>query len=787
MNKVEKQVKKLQKVRLWPTILILILTLFVVLAVTASAVSLLSEYILQQKFEGEAKSCEYLGKAAISEIKSGEDPVKVLASFVTPSDATPSAIIVNSERKSIAGFGNDFDPRQYTKSESTESPVTIYYKASLMEVLQQSVSETDVKAQFVSISDAAEDPMFDAEADVSGSDMFVSVTVSNSDFIRKLSDVKMNIGTGWFEYQQDDMALLIEKSMSLTIMDLLFLGGIVIMFLVIIPLPLLVMLISLISAHGKRKDIDKLLYLDTTTGGNNWKYFTGESERLMQRARNAGVTYAVVDYELTRFRRYCAGKGVKAGDLLLEQTSELLDAQMKRGELCARYGKANFAILLRCAGEEDCTARIEQINEAFAQMRGKSRVYAHAGFVLIPPIKGQHTGLPKRRKKVNIAQLYNAAGEARASIEAPGEDGIACVSTEMLEKQNWEHKVEEMFDTALENEEFVVYYQPKYDPASNELVGAEALVRWDSSTERSIIPPGRFIPLLEKNGKIKLVDDYMISHVAKQQAEWIAQGMAIVPVSVNVSRAHFANQDLAEHICRLVDEYGVPHNAIEIELTESAFFDDKEEMLRIVGQLKECGFIVSMDDFGSGYSSLNSLKDLPLDVLKLDADFFRGEDGDGERGEVVISDAIVMAKHLNMRVVAEGVEKAEQVELLTSLGCDMIQGYYYDKPMPSADFGKKLDKAEIIPTEEPETVSTAIPCDEHEENVPADEIAEGSAEAPAEEPAEEDLPDEFAEEPAAEPAEAPAEVSAEEPPEEAEPKPWYSIFTEEGSNSEAAE
>ena len=179
----------------------------------------------------------------------------------------------------------------------------------------------------------------------------------------------------------------------------------------------------------------------------------------------------------------------------------------------------------------------------------------------------------------------------------------------------------------------------------------------------------------------------MITHVAAQQARWLAEGKPIVPVSVNVSRAHFANPDLAEHIAALVDEYGVPHEYIEIELTESAFFDDKAALLETVRRLKKSGFDISMDDFGAGYSSLNSLKDLPLDVLKLDAEFFRGE-ADG-RSEVVVSEAIRLAKSLEMRIVAEGVEKKEQVDFLAANGCDMIQGFYFAKPMPIADFEKK--------------------------------------------------------------------------------------------------
>lgn len=167
----------------------------------------------------------------------------------------------------------------------------------------------------------------------------------------------------------------------------------------------------------------------------------------------------------------------------------------------------------------------------------------------------------------------------------------------------------------------------------------------------------------------------MLHEVARQQAEWIEQGWKVVPISVNVSRAHFTREDLAEHICEIVDQYHVPHNVIELELTESAFFDDKQVLLNTVRKLRDAGFSVSMDDFGAGYSSLNSLKELSIDVLKIDADFFRGANS-LDRGMLIVSEVIDLAKKLNMKIVAEGIECREQVDFLTDQECDLIQGYY---------------------------------------------------------------------------------------------------------------
>ena len=245
-------------------------------------------------------------------------------------------------------------------------------------------------------------------------------------------------------------------------------------------------------------------------------------------------------------------------------------------------------------------------------------------------------------------------------------------------------------EAALLNGEFKLYLQPKFDPVTEKIVGAEALVRW-ISPEDGMIPPNRFIPVFEENGFITKLDDYMILAVAKLQSEWKLKGQKQVPVSVNISRVNFVKEDLAAHICHLVDSYGADHAGIELELTESAVFGNKERLMQILKELKLCGFSISMDDFGTGYSSLNSLKDLPIDVLKLDMDFFRGED-EQQRGEIVVKETIRLAQALHLKIVAEGIEKKEQVEFLAEQGCDMIQGFYFAKPMPVEEFNERIKR-----------------------------------------------------------------------------------------------
>ena len=290
----------------------------------------------------------------------------------------------------------------------------------------------------------------------------------------------------------------------------------------------------------------------------------------------------------------------------------------------------------------------------------------------------------------DVEQLYNNALIACEMLGEETEDKIAYYDVELNKQKLWERKVEDDMERALLNREFKVYLQPKVSAMQETLAGAEALVRWIHPKE-GFIPPNKFIPIFERNGFILKLDDYMLEEVSRLQAQWLAEGRKVVPISVNVSRAHFTREDLAEHICGIVDKYKVPHNIIELELTESAFFDDKKVLLNTVKKLRDFGFIVSMDDFGAGFSSLNSLKELQLDALKIDADFFRGENVE-ERGMLIVSEVIDLAKKLNMKIVAEGIESREQVDFLVEQECDLIQGYFFSKPMAIEEFVEKYQE-----------------------------------------------------------------------------------------------
>ncbi|MEG2082335.1 MAG: EAL domain-containing protein, partial [Oscillospiraceae bacterium] len=251
--------------------------------------------------------------------------------------------------------------------------------------------------------------------------------------------------------------------------------------------------------------------------------------------------------------------------------------------------------------------------------------------------------------------------------------------------------VNDMTDS-LDNGEFKVFYQPKVDLASGKTVGAEALVRW-FHPRKGMISPADFIPIFEKNGFIMKLDTYVWDSVAKQLRIWIDKGMKLIPVSVNVSRIDMYNPQLCESLIALCKKYDLPPNLLELEITESSYTNTTVNLVEITKKLTLAGFTVMMDDFGSGYSSLNMLKDVPVDILKVDLNFLSDRETTG-KGASILSSIVRMARWLKMPVVAEGVETREQADFLRSIGCEMAQGFYFAKPMSTEDYENYLSLQE---------------------------------------------------------------------------------------------
>lgn len=287
----------------------------------------------------------------------------------------------------------------------------------------------------------------------------------------------------------------------------------------------------------------------------------------------------------------------------------------------------------------------------------------------------------------NIIAAVDKANVARRT--GKGNYNIPCViySERLMDIKENGAKILPIFEEAVKNDSIVVYLQPKISAETQELVGAEALSRLIDSNGQ-IIPPNIFIGALEKTGKIVELDFYVLRHICKLIKDWIGEGIKPVPISFNLSRIHFFSSTIVDDIIAVVEEYGVPSEYIEVEVTESVFFEEASVIIEKVERLRDYGFKVSVDDFGAGYSSLNLIGILPVDIIKLDRGFVK-DSLKTKRGNDVIKGLIKILNEINLDIVCEGVETKEEEQVIKDYGCKDIQGFLYDRPIPVTDFEAK--------------------------------------------------------------------------------------------------
>jgi len=438
-----------------------------------------------------------------------------------------------------------------------------------------------------------------------------------------------------------------------------------------------------IIIQTKNSKIRQLLYYDNKIYCHNFDYFVEFGQKYLNKnlkSKKDNFVYSIINIKIEKFKNYEALNGYEKGKELLEAFNDTAKKYVFKNEILAYNEKSSFLLLLKTETLEQTEARTFSIINDFKNLYFNEKIFLSVGGCLALNLGEDIRELISNASLSRVKNLEYFLNTNNTKI-------ICWYSNEMQDEAQWERMIENDMDKALANGDFKVYIQPKYHPLTQKLGGGEALIRW-FHPEEGIISPGRFIPIFEKNGFINKIDDFMLTQVSQMQARWYKAKYPVVPISVNVSRVHFNNPDLAKHIAQIVDENECPRKLIEIELTESAFFDNKKLLLQTVLELKKMGFIISMDDFGSGYSSLNTLKELPLDIIKMDKDFFTNVT-DTERSNAIISSTIKLAKKLKMKTVAEGIESKTQVEFLGYQGCDLIQGFVFSEPIPAEDFAKK--------------------------------------------------------------------------------------------------
>lgn len=683
-RKKNKVLKIVTKNHIWLTIVLCVIIAFYTALFVKLFSDVFSDYILNTKFMDEYEKVEYMSKLYDLNIdNNGENVYSLLNEegrnyFI--SDNLGNVIYHHGE----ITMGENSGYISIPVSTNEEKKIKIYFDEET-DGLFYSDEEGDLKPRPIGLL-------------LFGFEFYEKSGIKDN--LKKASiDLPM-----WMTYdvQGGKQTFTCQILFKLSLMDGVFLASFIVISVALVACIIVLLLVNMINTLVNQKRLSKVFFTDPITRGHNWMWFSFRGEQLLKRKGSAKESYAVLDLVFVKFRNYCVCHSVIEGEEMLYRVDRIINQSLNKKEMAAHYASANFVLLLKFKDREELRVRIQQIIDKLETIDKDHKFTFHVGVYVVENRKNAK-GKPVRRKNIDIEREYNNACTARSTLEECDDSGIAFFDENLVEEQKWIDTVMERRRSAIENEEYVIYYQPKYDPKNNKLRGVEALIRWNSPN-LGFKGPGTFIPILEKNGFIQDIDHYMITHVARDQKAWLDAGYECVPASVNVSRAHFSENDLAEQIRDAVDAEGCPRNLLEIELTESAFFDDKKAMIDTILKLKEYGFMVSMDDFGSGYSSLNSLKDMPLDILKLDAEFFRG-DTNGGRGEIVITEAIALAKSLNMLTVAEGVEFKEQVEFLASKGCDMIQGYFFAKPMPKEEYADKMNRKEGFVKEEETTIS----------------------------------------------------------------------------------
>ena len=388
--------------------------------------------------------------------------------------------------------------------------------------------------------------------------------------------------------------------------------------------------------------------------------------------------FAFIRIDIEKFQLINSFFGMAEGDNLLKYMADYLQNVEKEYRYIT-YGRVEadiFAVCFSYDNEKEITDFVKKFTNQMEKYPLDFAITPFFGIYLV------------KNRDLSINEMYDKANLASKNCKGNYIQNYFFYTKEMSEDIIKEQRIINNMKNALRNEEFVLYLQPKYELQRNSIAGAEVLVRWITADGR-MISPGEFIPVFERNGFILKLDQYVWEKTCQLLAGWRDEGRKIFPVSVNISRVSLYNPKIVGVICGLTEKYNIPPEWLQLELTESAYTENPKAIKEMMEQLQKKGFSILMDDFGSGYSSLNVLKDIAVDVLKIDMKFLDGSGDDG-RSENILASVVRMAKWLNMPVVAEGAERKEQVSFLHSIGCEYVQGFYFARPMPVKEYEKLL-------------------------------------------------------------------------------------------------
>jgi len=412
-----------------------------------------------------------------------------------------------------------------------------------------------------------------------------------------------------------------------------------------------------------------MIQYDRLTGLYSKEFFYQQAREIL--IQHPDKEYDIICSDIVNFKLINDIFGIQAGDQLLCGVADLYLRTVGEEGICGHFNADQFACLFE--------RRFDYSEEMFGSWNDQINTLPYAKNIVM---KWGVYSITDRT--VPIEQMCDRALLAARSLKAQYGKYYAVYDDELRSRLLREQAITDSMEPALEQGQFVIYLQPKYRIKDNQLAGAEALVRW-IHPEWGFQSPAQFIPLFERNGFITKLDQYVWRQSCAIMRQWDDKGYPLASVSVNVSRADIYNADLSGTLMKIVQEYGLSPSRLHLEITESAYTEDPGQIVETVGHLRDLGFVIEMDDFGSGYSSLNMLNDMPVDVLKLDMKFIQSETAK-PASQGILRFIMELARWMKLSVVAEGVETLEQLERLRDIGCDYVQGYYFAKPMPCDEF-----------------------------------------------------------------------------------------------------
>jgi diguanylate cyclase (GGDEF)-like protein len=411
---------------------------------------------------------------------------------------------------------------------------------------------------------------------------------------------------------------------------------------------------------------------DDLTGLYNGEGFYGKVEEYLERHKE-DEKYQIIRFDIKNFKFVNAIFGRRSGNMLLAEIGDTLKGNQYPEEICGRMDSDRFVVFVPA---KYSASLIELIMETKFQVKDSNAYPVHicAGIYNI------------KCNECSVSEMCDRAGMALSSGKGNLLEKVSVYDDDMYEKMLKEHELSQELPQALEEGQLQFYLQPQNDK-SGKVVGAEALVRWLHPV-RGLLMPGEFIPMFERNYMVVEIDRYIWEKACQKLREWEDDGKDDIYISVNISPKDFECIDVYEVLVNLVKKYEINANQLKVEITEGTIMQNPMEQIKLIGRLRNAGFYVEMDDFGSGYSSISMLKDIDIDAVKLDMRFF-SKTAHIERACKIIKSVIRLIRDFDMTVIAEGVETKEQLEFLTEIGCDMFQGYYFSKPVPVDEFEEK--------------------------------------------------------------------------------------------------